>query len=105
MKRELFIDQDLRTLQKKLKNNKSSENLVMRSGNHNKCGEIKDFIPKGNQKISEKIASEKTSEKIASEKTSEKIASEKKLEVVSTELLQTLFGVKPQIKSNNNRLF
>lgn len=96
MKRELFIDQDLRTLQKKLKNNKSSENLVMRSGNHNKCGEIKDFIPKGNQKISEKIASEKTSEKIASEK---------KLEVVSTELLQTLFGVKPQIKSNNNRLF
>lgn len=100
MEKELFIDQDLRTLQKKMKDNKSSENLVMRSGNHGKYAEIKDIITKGSPKTSEK-----TAEKIAAEKTSEKIASEKKLEVVSTELLQTLFGVKPQIKSNNNRLF
>lgn len=105
MRKKLFIEQDLRTLQKKMKDNKSSENLVMRSGDNGKFSEIKDIIQKGKPKTAEKILSEKTAEKIAAEKTSEKIASEKKLEVVSTELLQTLFGVKPQANDNNNRLF
>lgn len=107
MKEELFINQDLRTLQKKTKNSKSSENLVARTGNKFKTPEIKDILT-NKPKLSEKLVAEKKSEKLVAEKKSEKVLAETTGQsiFISPELLQILNGVKQNSnESDKNRLF
>lgn len=101
MKKALFISEDLRTLQKKNKCTKASENLVARTGN----GKFSETI-KFPMKKSEKLQAEKKSEKLIAEKKSEKLQAEKSLETIKvpTDILQQMFGVNTK-SVDKDRLF
>ncbi|MBQ3640369.1 hypothetical protein II906_00315 [bacterium] len=76
MGKKLFIDNELRTLQNRLRDEKESENIAMINSVGSKQTPRLKNLGEGGIKTREKIMAEKTREKIMAEKTKEKIIAE-----------------------------